>query len=134
MTSLPDFLESGEIARLVPVIADSRREQRVTSVFLATLSAVPGFAEPLLSSVGVRLGKRSVIDTFTEVVISGHKEAKALYNAAKRVIENADSQEAAWIREGSVFGTKSHGLACQLNSHAGELLRLAVQDVDDLID
>jgi hypothetical protein len=76
MTSLPDFLESGEIARLIPVIADSRREQRVASVFLATLSAVPDFAESLLSSVGVRLGKRSVIDTFTEVVIGGHKESK----------------------------------------------------------
>jgi hypothetical protein len=76
MTSLPDFLESGEIARLIPVIADSRREQRVASVFLATLSAVPGFAQPLLSSVGVRLGKRSVIDTYTEVVIKDQNDAK----------------------------------------------------------
>ena len=76
MSSLPEFLESGEIARLIPVIADSRREQRVTSVFLATLSAVPDFAQPLLSSVGVRLGKRSVIDTYTEVVLEGHKEGK----------------------------------------------------------
>ena len=76
MTSLPDFLESGEIARLIPVIADSRREQRVASVFLATLSAVPDFAQPLLSSVGFRLGKRSVIDTFTEVVIKDQNDAK----------------------------------------------------------
>ncbi len=76
MTSLPEFLESGEIARLIPVIADSRREQRVASVFLATLSAVPDFAQPLLSSVGVRLGKRSVIDTFTEVVIKDQNDAK----------------------------------------------------------
>lgn len=76
MTSLPDFLESGEIARLIPVIADSRREQRVVAVFLATLSAVPDFAEPLLSNVGVRLGKRSVIDTYTEVVLKGQANAK----------------------------------------------------------
>lgn len=76
MTSLPDFLEQGEIARLIPVIADSRREQRVASVFLATLSAVPGFAEPLLSNVGVRLGKRSVIDTYTEVVLKGQENTK----------------------------------------------------------
>lgn len=76
MSSLPEFLESGEIARLIPVIADSRREQRVASVFLAGLSAVPAFAEPLLSSIGVRLGKRSMIDTYTEVVIRGHKDAK----------------------------------------------------------
>jgi hypothetical protein len=76
MTTMPQYLDSGEIARLIPVIADSRREQRVASVFLATLSAVPDFAQPLLSAVGVRLGKRSIIDTFTEVVLAGHKEAK----------------------------------------------------------
>ena len=61
---------------MIPVIADSRREQRVASVFLATLSAVPDFAQPLLSSVGVRLGKRSVIDTFTEVVINDQNDGK----------------------------------------------------------
>lgn len=76
MTTSPDFLESGEIARLIPVIADSRREQRVASVFLATLSAVPDFAQQLLSGVGVRLGKRSVIDTYTEVVLKNQQETK----------------------------------------------------------
>ena len=76
MASLPEFLESGDVARLIPVIADSRREQRVVSVFLATLSAVPEFAQPLLSSVGVRLGKRSLIDTYTEVVLTVPKDTK----------------------------------------------------------
>lgn len=74
MSSTSEFLESGEVARLIPVIADSRREQRVVSVFLATMSAVPGFAQVLLSSLGVRLGKRSVIDTFTEVVLKSQKD------------------------------------------------------------
>ena len=76
MTLLPEYLESGEVARLIPVIADSRREQRVVSVFLATLSAVPNLAQPLLSGVGARLGKRSAIDTFIEVAVTGHKDAK----------------------------------------------------------
>ena len=76
MNTSPDFLESGEIARLIPVIADSRREQRVASVFLATLSAVPDLAQQLLSAAGVRLGKRSIIDTYTEVVLKGQKEVK----------------------------------------------------------
>ncbi len=71
-----DFLESGEVARLIPVIADSRREQRVASVFLATISAVPDLAGVLLQSVGVRLGKRSVLDTYTEVVLKGQKNSK----------------------------------------------------------
>lgn len=68
MVELPDYLASGEFARLIPVIADTRKEQRATSVFLATLSAVPDFAQTLFATAGQRLGKRSVIDTFTEVV------------------------------------------------------------------
>lgn len=75
-TSLPKFLESGDVARLIPVVADGRREQRVVSVFLATLSAVPEFAQPLLSSVGVRLGKRSLIDTDAEVLLTVPKDTK----------------------------------------------------------
>lgn len=76
MTSSAEFLESGEIARLIPVIADSRREQRVASVFLATVSAVPDFAHRLLQSIRIRLGKRSVLDTYTEVVLKGQKDSK----------------------------------------------------------
>ena len=76
MENLSECLESGEIARLIPVIADSRREQRVASVFLATLSAVPEFAQQLLSGAGVRVGKRSTIDTYTEVVLKGQKDSK----------------------------------------------------------
>ena len=60
MRSLPDFVISGEVARLIPVIADSRREQRVNSVFLATIAAIPDFVQPLLNTVGLQLGKHSV--------------------------------------------------------------------------
>ncbi|MEQ9244832.1 MAG: hypothetical protein RLO21_02495, partial [Nitratireductor sp.] len=76
MTSISDLLECGEVARLIPVIADSRREQRVASVFLATLSAVPDFAQTMLSPLGVRLGKRAFIDTYTEIVLRGQKDTK----------------------------------------------------------
>ena len=76
MTLLPEILVSGEMARLIPVIADSRREQRVTSVFLATLSAVPSFAQTLLTPLGQRLGQRSVVNTFTEVVFKGDEKVK----------------------------------------------------------
>lgn len=75
MSGLPELLVSGEIARLIPVIADSRKEQRVASVFLATLSAVPDLAQSILSSVGFRPGKRSTIDTYTEVVLDADKKA-----------------------------------------------------------
>ena len=68
MADIPAILKSGEIARLIPVVADSRKEQRVASVFLATLSAVPDFAEALLGSVGQRVGRLTTINSFTEVV------------------------------------------------------------------
>jgi hypothetical protein len=41
----PDFLKSGDIARLIPVISDSRKEQRAVSVLLSVFSAVPNFAD-----------------------------------------------------------------------------------------
>ena len=68
MIELPSYLKSGDVARLIPVIADNRKEQRVASVFLATLSAVPDFADALMKSISIRMGKRSIINSFTEVV------------------------------------------------------------------
>lgn len=68
MADIPSYLKSGEIARLIPVIADSRKEQRVASVFLAALSAIPDLAETLLDSLGQRVGKRTAINSYTEVV------------------------------------------------------------------
>ena len=76
MSRLPEILISGEIARLIPVIADSRKEQRVTSVFLATLSAVPSFAQSLFATIGQRMGRRSVIDTYTETVLRGDEKGR----------------------------------------------------------
>ncbi len=69
---LPDFVLSGEVARLIPVIADSSKEQRATSVLLATLTAIPQFAQSVFSSVGEKVGTRTVVDTYTEVVLNTH--------------------------------------------------------------
>lgn len=95
MVDRPEFLKQGEVARLIPVVADSRKEQRAASAFLATMSAVPDFARALMSSISVRTGKRSVINSFTEIVfeeqrISGndrpdglieHKSGKSSWSA-----------------------------------------------------
>ncbi len=67
MTNLPEFLLYGENARLFPVVADTSREQRTLSIFLAVLTQVPAFARASLGSLGVRIGKRARISTFTEV-------------------------------------------------------------------
>ena len=37
----PDFLKSGEIARLIPVISDSRKEQRAASALLSVFQLYP---------------------------------------------------------------------------------------------
>ena len=65
----PDYLSQGEIARLIPVVADSRKEQRAASALLATLSAVPVFANEILSGLGQRISAKTTVDTFTEIVL-----------------------------------------------------------------
>ncbi len=72
MSDLPSGLSSGEIARLIPVVADTSKEQRATSVFLATLTAIPQFAQSVFSTVGQRIGPRTAIDTYTGVVLKDH--------------------------------------------------------------
>jgi len=68
LAQLPDFLKQGEKARLFPTVADTNRENRLTSIFLALLPQMPVVAESLLSTVGLRVGKRTRIETWTEVV------------------------------------------------------------------
>ena len=65
---LPDFLSSGEQARLIPVAADSNKEARATSILLATLMKVPPFARVMLASLGQRVGTRADVNCYTEVV------------------------------------------------------------------
>ncbi|MEJ2121397.1 MAG: hypothetical protein P8Z76_11950 [Alphaproteobacteria bacterium] len=68
MGDLPHYLKSGEQARLIPIVADTNRESRTTSVLLASLTALPDLAHAVFSSVGQSIGKRSVVSAFTEVV------------------------------------------------------------------
>lgn len=73
MNQLPDFLKQGEPARLFPVLADTNKEQRIASILLAALPQIPALATELFRTAGIRIGKRSKIETFTEVVL---KETK----------------------------------------------------------
>ena len=67
MNALDDILKSAHRARLIPTVADSRKEERIVSVLLATLSVVPPFAEQFLERCGVRMGKTSALRSYTEV-------------------------------------------------------------------
>ena len=65
--SLDDILTSAKSARLIPTIADSRKEERIVSILLATLPRVRPFATQVLERCGQRVGKSSAIATYTEV-------------------------------------------------------------------
>lgn len=66
---LPDFLATGEQARLIPVGSEGKKEGRATSVLLANLSAVHEFAQVIFGAVGIRIGTRANIEVYTEVVL-----------------------------------------------------------------
>ena len=65
---LPEFLKSGERARLIPVAPSGHRERHAASVFLAAMSIVAPFCRDVLKTINRPVGKRSKIQSFTEVV------------------------------------------------------------------
>lgn len=69
MTYRPDFIVSGDEARLFPILAETSKEKRVASIFLAVMTQIPALAEEVLSTVGMRVGKRTRVRAFTEVVL-----------------------------------------------------------------
>lgn len=69
----PDYLKQGEIARLFPVLATTSKEGRTTSIVLSCLSRVEEFGGAMLASVGVKLGKRSQIECYTEIVFQAEQ-------------------------------------------------------------
>ena len=67
MTKLPSILEKGEPSRLFPVLADTSKEGRTLSIFLACLENVHEFGRAMMSSLDQRLGVRAKVETYTEV-------------------------------------------------------------------
>ena len=72
----PDFLACGEKARLIPSVADTSKENRITSILLATMMSVEEFGKTMLNAIGVRAGKTSKIQCFTEIVFKGDGQSK----------------------------------------------------------
>lgn len=69
----PEYLSQGEHARLFPVLSTTSREGRTTSIVLACISKIEEFGAALISSLGKKVGKRSRVETFTEVVFKNEK-------------------------------------------------------------
>ena len=58
MSNLPECIERAERARLFPILAETSKEGRTLSIFLATLAAVRELRANLLSAVGQKLGTK----------------------------------------------------------------------------
>ena len=70
MSLLPDFLKQGEAARLFPVLSTTSKEGRATSILLSCLDKVDEFAAAQLKTLGLKTGKRTNVQCFTEVVFN----------------------------------------------------------------
>lgn len=67
-SNLPTLLSQGEVARLFPVLSNKSAEGRTTSIVLACLSKIDELGRELLASTGQKVGTRTRIDTYTEIV------------------------------------------------------------------
>lgn len=93
MSDIPELLQSGVEARLFPVLADSSKEGRALSVLLACFASVKELGDTLLATVGQRLGARSRLTAYTEVVltnsvegVSGRPDGLLLVESGRRTV------------------------------------------------
>jgi hypothetical protein len=68
MSKLPDCIERADRARLFPILAETSKEGRTLSIFLATLATVRELRVNLLSAIGQRIGPATTVRTYTEAV------------------------------------------------------------------
>ena len=61
----------GSPARLFPVLPESKKEERATSMLLSVFTMVPDFARAVLEEAGAPIGKLSKISCYTEVSFKG---------------------------------------------------------------
>ena len=151
----PDFLTTGEEARLIPVTADSNHEQRLTSILLAGMKSIYELRVALLKSIGVRVGSRAELETWTEVTFknidkgnktndrpdgllilkTGRKEWKALVEAKVGTAELNEDQVARYLDQAKKNGvdaviTISNQFAALPTHHPVKVSKVATRNVD----
>ncbi|MGF1549081.1 MAG: hypothetical protein ACFBQW_00880 [Sphingomonadaceae bacterium] len=67
MSDLPDCIKRAERARLFPILAETSKEGRTLSIFLATLAKVRELRENLLKAIGQPPGKTGKLRCYTEI-------------------------------------------------------------------
>ncbi len=73
---IEELVASGDQARLFPVLSESSKEGRATSIFLSCLKVAPDLATSLFATLGRRVGPRTLVEVYTEVGNSGSSELR----------------------------------------------------------
>jgi hypothetical protein len=95
--SVFDKMKSGELARLNPTVPDSKKEERATSILLATFRAVPDFARAMLSDAGISFPKTSQIECYTEVALEVPGSKRAVRPDGLIVLSKGKKQWLAFV-------------------------------------
>ena len=77
-SEINEYLASGQLARLIPTVAESKKEERATSSLMASFMVVPIFAREVLIDAGAPIGKRLKVNCFTEVTFKTSDKGKKL--------------------------------------------------------
>lgn len=91
-----ESLKTFDVARLIPTIPESKKEERATSLLLATFRVIPTYALHLLSEAGAPGGVRAKVYGFTEIVPKS-KDATKLRPDGLVVVETGRSTWSAII-------------------------------------
>jgi hypothetical protein len=73
---LPKEMMFGELARLLPVVKDTSREDRASSILLANFRAVPAFSKAMLGGIGQRIGTQTNVTCYSQVVLVEPSDGK----------------------------------------------------------
>lgn len=119
-SEISTFLASGQLARLIPTVADSKKEERATSCLLASFMVVPLFAKEVLSNAGAPVGKRLKITCYTEVTFKSTEKGKRPRPDGLIVIQNGSKNWTALVES-------KIGNAELTNEQVEEYLELAKQ-------
>ena len=107
MIKLPDFVKQGETARLFPVLADTSKEGRATSILLSCMAKVDEFAATQIKTLGLKAGKRTRVECFTEVVFSetSHKNKRP----DGLILVNTGAQRKYYLVEAKIGNAELNG-------------------------
>ncbi|PHS73780.1 MAG: hypothetical protein COB22_00825 [Cycloclasticus sp.] len=94
---ITERLATGQYARLIPTVADSKKEERATSALLASFMVVPSFAKKVLSNVRAPVGKRIKIVCYTEVTFKNNEKNKKSRPDGLIIITNGTKQWTALV-------------------------------------